>query len=261
MAGWPSSRWYRRPGALQLRHRDALVVDVLAESLGALARDLEQQDDSETMLAAVVAAAVAMVPGAEEGRSACSPPAAGHLRRRRPRSTLRIVAIQEEVQQGPCLDRSMSSKPSGHNRPPRLGGRCSPNGQPPGREHAVAAAVRGRLQPRLPNLFARSPGAFTDESEQVGCWSPPMLPSPTPGPAKNELAQALINRDLIGQAKGILIERYKITATEPSCVDPGRQNSNRNCTTSRRQLRPRWHHLHREQFPGRRATSRGRAAV
>ncbi len=80
-------------------------IDVLAEGLSALARDLDQQDDSEAVLSAIVASAVAMIPGVEEGsisvvlgrRRVTSQAPTGEL-------PVRVDAIQEETQQGPCLD-------------------------------------------------------------------------------------------------------------------------------------------------------------
>ena len=81
------------------------TVDPVAEELSALARDLEEHDDPDTMLAAIVAAAVNMIPGADGGSISVV-----HGRRRvqseAPTDELprRVDAISEEVQQGPCLD-------------------------------------------------------------------------------------------------------------------------------------------------------------
>ena len=44
------------------------------------------------------------------------------------------------------------------------------------------------------------------------CCSPPTPPSYAGVRKDTQLAEALTNRDLIGQAKGILMERYKISA-------------------------------------------------
>jgi GAF domain-containing protein len=62
------------------------------------------------------------------------------------------------------------------------------------------------------NLYARSPGAFDDESEEVGLlFATHAAIALASAQAKANLRIAIATRDLIGQAKGILMERYKIT--------------------------------------------------
>jgi transcriptional regulator with GAF, ATPase, and Fis domain len=209
------------------------VGDVLAESLGALARDLEQNDDSETMLAAMVAAAVAMVPGAEEG-SISVVAARRRITSEAPTSDLpvRVDAIQEEVQQGPCLDAVYEQQTvrvtnlATEARWPLFARRASQTGA--ASMLSLQLFVEGDNLGAL-NLFARSPGAFTDESEQVGLLVAAHAAIAYAGVRKEtQLAQAMINRDLIGQAKGILIERYKISGDRAFLVlTRVSQNSNR----------------------------------
>lgn len=63
------------------------------------------------------------------------------------------------------------------------------------------------------NLYARTPDAFDDESEHVGLLFASHAAVAFAGAQKQQqqLARALDARDLIGMAKGILMERYKIT--------------------------------------------------
>jgi len=62
------------------------------------------------------------------------------------------------------------------------------------------------------NLYSRTPNAFDDESEQVGLLFASHAAVAFAGVRKEaQLAQAVASRDLIGQAKGILMERYKIS--------------------------------------------------
>jgi hypothetical protein len=62
------------------------------------------------------------------------------------------------------------------------------------------------------NLYARTPDAFTDESEQVGLLFAAHAAIAYAGGRKEaQVANTLISHDVIGQAKGILMERYKIT--------------------------------------------------
>jgi hypothetical protein len=62
------------------------------------------------------------------------------------------------------------------------------------------------------NLYARQPGAFDDESEHVGLLFAAHAAGAYAGAQKqDQLIAAMATRDLIGQAKGILMERYKIS--------------------------------------------------
>ena len=62
------------------------------------------------------------------------------------------------------------------------------------------------------NLYGRAPNAFDDESEQVGLLFASHAAVAYAGVRKEaQLANAVASRDLIGQAKGILMERYKIS--------------------------------------------------
>lgn len=65
------------------------------------------------------------------------------------------------------------------------------------------------------NLHSTRPHAFTDESEQIGLLFAAHAAVAMIGAQELEQLQTAINsRDLIGQAEGILMERYKIGAQE-----------------------------------------------
>jgi hypothetical protein len=69
------------------------------------------------------------------------------------------------------------------------------------------------------DLLARATSAFTDESEHVGL----LLASHAAIAAADayhfeHVTSALVNRDVIGQAKGILMERFKITSDQAFAV-------------------------------------------
>jgi ANTAR domain-containing protein/GAF domain-containing protein len=62
------------------------------------------------------------------------------------------------------------------------------------------------------SLLARLPGAFTDESERIGLlFASHAAIAVADALDTNHITTALGSRDVIGQAKGILMERYKIT--------------------------------------------------
>ena len=209
------------------------VVDVIAETLAALARELEEHDDPDSMLAAVVAAAVAIIPGTDEGSISVV------LGRRRiisvaPTSDFprQVDALQEEVQQGPCLDAAYEhqtvriSDMTTEQRWPLFAARAAKLGA--GSMLALQLYVEGDDLGAL-NLFARAPGAFTDDSEQIGLLVAAHAAIAYIGARKQtNAARALIYRDLIGQAKGMLMERYQITSDRAFLLlSRISQNSNR----------------------------------
>ena len=217
-------------------------VELLAEGMSALARDLEEEDDSDTMLAAIVAAAVAMIPGVEEGsisvvlarRQVSSQAPTGEL-------PVQVDAIQEETQQGPCLDAAYQ------HQTVRVDNLATEDRWPLFAQRASATGAASMLSLQLYvegddlgalNLYARTPNAFTDESEQVGLLFAAHAAIAYAGVRKEtQLAQALINRDVIGQAKGILMERYKITGERAFLLlTRVSQNSNRKLHEVAREL-------------------------
>jgi GAF domain-containing protein len=192
-------------------------VDLLAEGLSALARDLDQQDDPDAMLAAIVAAAVAMIPGVEEGsisvvlarRQVGSQAATGEL-------PAQVDAIQEETQQGPCMDAAYQQQTvrvdnlATEDRWPLFAQRASATGA--ASMLSLQLYVEGDNLGAL-NLYARTPNAFTDESEQVGLlFAAHAAIAYAAVRTETQLTHALNSRDVIGQAKGILMERYKISS-------------------------------------------------
>jgi len=69
------------------------------------------------------------------------------------------------------------------------------------------------------DLLAHAKSAFTDESEHVGL----LLASHAAIAAADaqhleNVSSALVNRDIIGQAKGILMERLKLTSDQAFAV-------------------------------------------
>jgi len=207
--------------------------EVLAESLVVLARDLEEHDEPETMLAAIVAAAVAIVPGVEEG-SISAVAGRRQVSSVAPTSELprKVDAIQTEVQQGPCLDALYEQQTvrvtdmATENRWPLFARRASQAGA--ASMLSLQLFVEGDNLGAL-NLYGRVPDAFTDESEQVGLLMAAHAAIAYAGVRKEaHLAQALVSRELIGQAKGILMERYQISGERAFLVMTRvSQNSNR----------------------------------
>jgi len=205
----------------------------LAEDFGELARSLEEQDDPDVMLAEIIAAAVAIVPGVDEGsisvvtgrRNIGSQAPTGDL-------PMQVDALQEETQQGPCLDAAYKqltvrvADMASETRWPEFARRASQAGA--ASMLSLQLYVEGDNLGAL-NLYSRTPNAFDDESEQVGLLFASHAAVAYAGVRKEaQLARAVDSRDLIGQAKGILMERYKISPERAFLVlTRASQNSNR----------------------------------
>lgn len=190
----------------------------VARELSELAREMQADTTSEALQQRIVTAAVSEVPGARYAgitlvagknvsTTAASDPLVG-----------RIDQIQYATGEGPCLDSAVrhetvrSDDLRSETRWPRFSRQTADLG------------VRSMLSCQLfteaesfgaLNLYAPDPGAFGPDSESTGI----LLASHAAlamAAARTEagLTAAIDTRDLIGQAKGILIERYKITGVE-----------------------------------------------
>ncbi|HEU5485995.1 MAG TPA: GAF and ANTAR domain-containing protein [Microlunatus sp.] len=207
-----------------------------------MALALHRHDDSAALLEAIVDAAVSIVPGAEGSSIRVLPG------RHRPVSEAatsdlarRIEAIQDEVQQGPSLDAVHQQQPvrvddvNADSRWPGFAARAAVTG--------TASVLALRLSVEGGNLGAVSlyspiPGAFTDESERVGRLVADHAAVACDAVRKQEsLALALAHRDLIGQAKGMIMERYQITGEQAfHMLSRVSQNTNRKLHEISREL-------------------------
>ncbi len=69
------------------------------------------------------------------------------------------------------------------------------------------------------NLYAGGPGAFDDESQDIGQMLAAHAAVAVAGAEREEnLRSAVSSRDVIGQAKGILMERHELTADQAFAV-------------------------------------------
>jgi transcriptional regulator with GAF, ATPase, and Fis domain len=127
-----------------------------------------------------------------------------------------IDDLQREFREGPCLDAAAGNSPILSNdlredeRWPRFG------------EAAIAAGVHSLLSFQLYthnarmgalNIFALKPEVFTAEAEAVGA----MLATHAAialiaDDERLQFRSALASRDIIGQAKGMIMERFNVDA-------------------------------------------------
>jgi transcriptional regulator with GAF, ATPase, and Fis domain len=194
-------------------------VNELADQLGELARSLQANRDTEELLDEVVRAAVRLIPGVDEAsisvvtdkRAVSSRLPTGEL-------PVRVDALQEETGQGPCLDAMYEQQTvrvadmAHEQRWPRFASRAAEIGA--ASMLGIQLWVEGDNLGAL-NLYSRRVDAFDDESEQVGLlFASHAAVAYASVQDMNHMRTALTTRDLIGQAKGILMERYKVTGDQ-----------------------------------------------
>ncbi|TFV55197.1 ANTAR domain-containing protein [Geodermatophilus sp. DF01-2] len=188
--------------------------------MGQVARALqEEHGDVEATLRTITATAVGTIPGAEEcsityvtGRERVEPRAAtGDL-------PARMDELQNRVQEGPCLDAVWEEETV------RIEDMRAERRWPRFAAEAVELGVMSSLSFRLfvdgdnlgaLNVYAREPQAFGKESEEVGLVLAAHAAVALAGARhESDLRQAVSSRDVIGQAKGILMERHRLTADQ-----------------------------------------------
>jgi GAF domain-containing protein len=221
----------------------SLGDDVLAVRLSALARDLQRLSSAQEVLDRIVREVVEVVPGtddatitvAERRRSASSAAASSE------RATL-FDRLQSETGQGPCLDALFEQEtvrvddlttdarwPELSRRVEELGARSIV---------CFQLFVTGDARLGSLNLLATEPDVFTDESEHIGLMFASHAAVALADAQKLEhVTTALINRDLIGQAKGILMERHGLDADQAfALLTRQSQHANRKLVEIARQV-------------------------
>lgn len=198
---------------------EAKGEDPLAVELADLAQDLYERSADE-LLEAMVRAAVKMIPGVEEG-SISVVIGRTTVTSQAPTSDLpgKVDAIQMEEGEGPCLSAVYEQTTV------RIPDMAVEQRWPAfSRRAAKETGVRAMLAFQLfvddenlgaLNLYSTHPDVFTDESEHVGLLvAAHTAVAFAESREVTQLNEAIASRDLIGQAKGILMERYKVTAIQ-----------------------------------------------
>jgi hypothetical protein len=192
--------------------------DLITEAMAELADDVGGLRPIETALAELTRAAVRLIEGVDcadillikggEFRSvgATSPIAAG------------VDLAQRWTGEGPCLDAAERDVIVRCND---LGGDCRwPRFAQEARAAGVLSVMSFRLYTHAAdsgalNLFGFAPGSFAAEPEAVGAMlathAAVMLLS---AERQHQFESALASRDIIGQAKGIIMERFDVDAIQ-----------------------------------------------
>jgi transcriptional regulator with GAF, ATPase, and Fis domain len=191
--------------------------DDLARHLSELARTLGHEDDPAATLDGIVRAAIELIPGAEHAsvsvvvkrRRVESRAASGDLPRR-------VDEVQDQVQQGPCLDAAYEHRTvrvpdlSCEQRWPDFASRAWELGA--GSMLSFQLYVEDDTLGAL-NLYAGTAHAFDEESEHVGLLFASHAAVAYAGVRRiGDLRQRETSREVISQAQGILMERHKLTA-------------------------------------------------
>lgn len=173
--------------------------------------------DLERTLAQIVAAAVQTVPGVDAG--SISMTEGGRVQTRHPTSTEigKLDDIQSQLGEGPCISAIFDPPENGIVIAEDFAGREA--GRWPGfAPHAVEFGYRSLMSTQLSpagsiratlNLYARAPEAFNQEARTLaGLFGVQAALVLYGAEQAAHLQRAVDTRDVIGQAKGILMERH-----------------------------------------------------
>lgn len=192
--------------------------------LASAAREMDDATGSQDVLRVAVGWSVSLVPGCEL--------AGVTLRRRRGRpesvapSEPAVAAcdeLQYELDEGPCLD-AITETPVILAVDVATDARWPVWGRRVAEEHKIAGMLSVRLfsSDRVHgalNLYSRTPGAFDDEAIDIArLLATHVSVALRSALADEQLRMAVDSRNLIGQAQGILMERFSLDASRAFAV-------------------------------------------
>ncbi len=197
--------------------------DDLAVKLSDLARTLQDEDDLKATLQAIVDAATGTVPGAQyAGLSVVQARRKVTTRAGTHDLVFQVDRAQYETGEGPCLDAVYEQ------RTVRLDDMGTEDRWPEFTRRTIELGVRSMLSFQLfvqhdnlgaLNLYSAHANGFDEESQHVGLLFAAHAAVAMSGAQQQEhMRKAISARDVIGQAKGILMERYKLTADQAFTV-------------------------------------------
>lgn len=198
-------------------HGDESQTGVV-RTLSELARELRAEKSMPDLLDRIVAVAVTEIDGAEhcgvslvDGSSIRAVAATSPL-------VARLDQAQSDLNEGPCLS-SLREQTT-----VRSDNMTTEQRWPQFTAAALAEGVRSMLSVQLYvkddnlgalNLYSGRAGAFDAEAENAALALAAHAAVAMEGTkVENNLRTALVSRDTIGMAKGILMERYKISAED-----------------------------------------------
>ena len=192
---------------------------VSAERFAEVARDLLSQEDVQHTLQKIVDLAVETIEGCDhagitfmKGRVPSTPASSNDLPRK-------VDAIQYETGEGPCLDAIRHQEVyrtgdlSQERRWPHFAARAQ-------REVGVTSMLSFRLFVEgdtlgALNLYSKGSDAFDDEATRIGSvFAAHAAVALSSALHDEQMEEALQSRDIIGQAKGMIMAREGVTADQ-----------------------------------------------
>lgn len=176
--------------------------------------------DLETTLAQIVAAAVQTVPGADAGGISVTED--GRVGSRVPTSedVRKLDELQAELNEGPCMTAVADPSDDGVIHAADLAASPDADRWPNFASRAVAQGYRSLLSSQLStnggtraalNLYSHEPLAFDQDAHTIaGLFGAQAALLIYGTDQAGHLQQALSTRDMIGQAKGVLMERFDV---------------------------------------------------
>lgn len=191
----------------------------LAKTLGTVARDLEAQPSENQTLEGIVRAAVTTVPGVSEG-GITQVNRNGDVSVRTPTDerVAQCDKLQQELREGPCLNAIWQqhtviiNEMSSDARWPRFTARAA--------ELGFGSLISFRLFIRddslgALNLYSAAGEHLNNEAEIIGEVFATHAAIALAGARHHrQMNEALASRDMIGQAKGLLMQRENVTGQQ-----------------------------------------------
>jgi GAF domain-containing protein len=205
----------------------------LATMLSDVAQSLQQEPDLQETLQGIVDAAAEAIPGAQHvSVSSVIKRREVHTRASTNDLPKAVDQAQYETGQGPCLDTLYEQRTARipnvavEERWPVFAAQASELGV--ASMLSVQLFVQGEDLGAL-NIFSKEVEAFDEESEHVALlFASHAAVAMVGAQEKEQLKSAIEFRDLIGQAKGILVERFQISGDQAfQVLARASQNSNR----------------------------------
>lgn len=196
---------------------DATDLGSLLATMADLSRDVAQSSGKEATLKGVTAACLELVPGADDAAILMveGPEKYGSLAPTSERAK-KLDGLQQIHRQGPCWDAATNDNAARSDD--LRNERRWPDFAPAAVELGALSMLSFRLfthDDRMAalNLFSDTAGSFTSESDTIGgMLATHAAIALIADDRQLQFRSALASRDIIGQAKGMIMERFDVDA-------------------------------------------------
>ncbi|MGO4359986.1 ANTAR domain-containing protein [Terrabacter sp. RAF57] len=219
------------------RRLEATPTTRLASAFADIAGNLYAADSYDAILLRIAETAVSTVAGCRMASVTVGEDGTYRTASTTDASASAVDQAQYDAREGPCLDAMAApivyAKSFPDNRWPTLSSRPADLGAHSAASYRLATVTQAaRSSGASLNTYGAEPDAFSEEAQQIGLIlaahasmaSRAVRERDGLADVAENLHKALLNRDVIGQAKGILMERLKLTPED--AFDALRQASN-----------------------------------